>query len=38
MPQTDKCNVCKEVDGVEHHLFDCVDSKLFGKGKGLDDK
>ena len=27
--QSNECGVCKEVDGVEHHLFYCVDSKLF---------
>ena len=27
--QSNECNVCKEVDGVEHHLLYCVDSKLF---------
>ena len=29
--QSNICNSCKEVDGVEHHLFYCVDSKLFWK-------
>ena len=28
---TDKCSECGEVDGVEHHLFYCQDSKLFWK-------
>ena len=27
--QSNECNICKEVDGVEHHLFYCADSKLF---------
>ena len=28
---SNKCDICKEVDGVEHHLLYCNDNSLFGK-------
>ena len=27
--ETNMCLVCKDVDGVEHHLFYCIESKKF---------
>ena len=32
---TNMCTVCKEVDGVEHHLFFCKESKKFWSNLNL---